>query len=101
MSAMKTLFTYLTMLVLFIMGNRLVTAQQNYARSRQELAPVAPKTLPFQQYLRLASQSVEETNYNATPTTDVDNADAAGDEHTIDKSPNRKTTGAFVATVRN
>ena len=43
---MKTLFTYLTMIVLFIIGTRLVTAQQKYTRSRQELAPVAPKNAP-------------------------------------------------------
>ncbi|GAB4029926.1 hypothetical protein [Spirosoma jeollabukense] len=98
---MKKLVTYLTMFVLFIIGARLVTAQQNYARSRQELAPVAPETLPFQQYLRLISQSMKETNHNARPTTDTAIADAASDEHTIDKSLNRQTTGTWMTTVRN
>lgn len=88
---MKTLFTYLTMIVLFIIGTRLVTAQQKYTRSRQELAPVAPKTLPFQQYLQLASQTYDDVKL----TTDADMADVASNDHTIDKSPNRETAIAL------
>ena len=96
---MKTLFTYLTMIILFIIGTRLVTAQQKYTRSRQELAPVAPKTYPFQQYLQLASHSVRETYQDVKPTTDA--ADAAGGEQTMDKLPNRKTTVALKTMVKH
>jgi hypothetical protein len=92
---MKTLFTYLTMIVLFIIGTRLVAAQQKYTRSRQELVPVESKTFPFQQYLQLASHSVKETYEDVNPTTD-----AISDEQTVDKSPNRKTTVALKATVK-
>lgn len=93
---MKTLFTYLTMIVLFIIGTRLVTAQQKYAHARQELAPVAPKTLPFQQYLQLANHSVKETYQDVNPATD-----AVSNEQTVDKSPNRKTTVTLKTTVKN
>ena len=94
---MKTLFTYLILLVLFITGTRLVATQQRYISSLQKSPSVERQRVPFQQYMQLASQA----DFRSATDTGVIDAIRDGHERTVVKSPASKPGGTLTLTAKN
>jgi hypothetical protein len=69
---MKALFPYLVLISLFVIGTKLVDRQRKYTTSIQSVAPVQPKMVPFQLYLQLAGNLVEDSYQNARSIPDTD-----------------------------
>lgn len=63
---MKSLFFYLVLISLFVMGAKLVNRQQTYVRSIQASTPAKPQLHAFQQYLQLAVNSVKQSYRDVT-----------------------------------
>ncbi|QIP16927.1 hypothetical protein G8759_31965 [Spirosoma aureum] len=69
---MKALFPYLVLISLFVIGTKLVDRQRKYTTSIQSVTPVQPKMFPFQLYLQLAGNLVEDSYQHARSIPDTD-----------------------------
>jgi len=77
MPAMKSLFFYLVLISLFVMGTKLVNRQQTYARSIQASTPAKPQIHSVHLYLQLASNSLKQSYRDITSTSPVGKATVA------------------------